>query len=49
MSKLLACECGVVIRGATDDELVERTQRHALEVHRMQLTREQVLAMARPA
>ena len=49
MTKQFTCECGVVITGRSDDELVEQAQRHAREVHRMEVTREQVLAMARPA
>ena len=48
MTKIFTCECGVVFRGRNDDDLVQRVQRHAREVHRMQVTREQVLAMARP-
>ena len=48
MIKQFTCECGVVIKGRDDDDLVERAQRHAREVHRMEVTREQVLAMARP-
>ena len=48
MSKVFTCECGVVLRGVDDDELVANTQRHAREVHGMEVTREQVLAMARP-
>jgi predicted small metal-binding protein len=47
MAKLFTCQCGVVLRGNTDDELVANAQRHAREVHRMEVTREQVLAMAR--
>lgn len=48
MAKVFTCECGVVIKGRDDEELVRQAQRHAREVHRMQITREQVLAMARP-
>ena len=48
MTKQFTCECGVVISGRTDDELVEQAQRHARDVHRMEITRDQVLAMARP-
>ena len=48
MAKVFICECGVVIKGKDDDDLVRQAQRHAREVHRMQVTREQVLAMARP-
>jgi predicted small metal-binding protein len=47
MAKVFTCECGVVLRGENDDELVANTQRHAREVHNMEITREQVLAMAR--
>ena len=49
MTKMFTCECGVVIKGRDDDELVAEAQRHAREVHRIEVTREQVLAMARPA
>ena len=46
MAKIMQCDCGYVIRGETDDELVANVQKHAREVHDMELTREQVLAMA---
>ena len=49
MTKVFTCECGVVIQGLNDDDLVAQAQRHAREVHGMEVTREQVLAMARPA
>jgi predicted small metal-binding protein len=42
----MRCDCGHVVRGETDDELVANVQKHAREVHDMELTREQVLAMA---
>jgi predicted small metal-binding protein len=48
MAKIIACDCGYVARGETDDELVANAQQHAREVHDMELTREQVLAMAQP-
>ncbi|MSQ22530.1 MAG: DUF1059 domain-containing protein [Dehalococcoidia bacterium] len=48
MAKIFTCECGVVIKGRDDNDLVRQAQRHAREVHRIQITREQVLAMARP-
>ncbi|HKH09700.1 MAG TPA: DUF1059 domain-containing protein [Rubrobacter sp.] len=35
-----------MIRGETDDELASNVQKHAREVHDMEITREQVLAMA---
>ena len=47
MAKLFTCQCGVVLRGNTDDELVTNAQKHAREVHKMDVTREQVLSMAR--
>jgi predicted small metal-binding protein len=49
MTKQFTCECGVVIRGRDDDDLVRQAQQHARDVHRMEISREQVLAMARPA
>jgi predicted small metal-binding protein len=48
MTKIVNCECGHVVRGDTDDELVAATQQHAREAHGMELTREQVLALAVP-
>ena len=47
--KKVCCDCGKTVRGASDDQLVADVQRHAKEVHSMDLTREQVLAMAQPA
>jgi predicted small metal-binding protein len=47
MAKIMQCDCGHVVRGETDDELVANVQKHAREVHDMEITREQVLAMAR--
>ena len=48
MTKIMLCDCGHVVRGDTDDELVANVQKHAREVHDMELTREQILAMAQP-
>jgi predicted small metal-binding protein len=42
------CECGFVSRGE-EDAVVAETQEHGRKVHNMDVTREQVLAMARPA
>lgn len=47
--KVIQCPCGYVIEGETDDVLVTRAQEHARREHAMELTREQALAMARPA
>ena len=46
MAKIMQCYCGHVIRGETDDELVANVQKHAREDHDIEVTREQVLAMA---
>lgn len=48
MAKRIQCDCGFVAREEDDDTLVEVVQEHAREVHNMDLTREQVLAMASP-
>jgi predicted small metal-binding protein len=45
---VVRCECGFEVRGA-EEELVPAVQEHGLEAHNMRVTREQVLAMARPA
>lgn len=41
------CDCGFEARG-TEEELVPSVQKHGREAHNMQVTREQVLAMAHP-
>jgi predicted small metal-binding protein len=46
VAKVMRCDCGYVFRGNTDNELVANVQKHAREVHDMELTREQILAMA---
>lgn len=46
--KQVSCDCGKIIREKTDDQLVAVVQQHAREAHNMELTREQVLAMAEP-
>ncbi len=43
----IVCECGYVARGADEDELVGVTQGHARDVHRVDLTAELVVALAR--
>ena len=47
MTKEVKCDCGKTIREDGDDQLVSSVQKHAKEVHDMELTREQVLGMAR--
>lgn len=39
------CECGFVVWGVTDDELVINAQHHARAAHDIEITREQVLAL----
>jgi predicted small metal-binding protein len=46
VAKIINCECGFVVRGETDDELVAAAQEHAKQVHGMDITRDQALAMA---
>jgi predicted small metal-binding protein len=45
---VVRCECGFEARGP-EDELVPMVQRHGRDAHNMEVTRDQVLAMARPA
>lgn len=47
--KQVNCDCGKIIREESDDQLVASVQQHAREVHSMELSREQILAMAEPA
>lgn len=49
MSKLINCECGQVLRGATDDELVAGVVAHVDQDHPElvgKISREDILAMA---
>jgi predicted small metal-binding protein len=48
MNKVINCPCGFVVQGESDDQLVERAQEHAKQMHQMDLSREQALAMAKP-
>lgn len=52
MAKLINCECGQVVRGETDDELVRNVEAHVVEHHPDlvgTMTREDMLAMAEEA
>lgn len=49
IDKVIECPCGYVVRARSEQELIARAQDHAEKVHQMQLTRDQALAMARPA
>jgi len=44
---IVQCDCGFEARGS-EDELIPVVQKHGREAHNMQVTRDQVLAMARP-
>ncbi len=49
MAKLINCECGQVIRGESDDELLARAEQHVNENHPElvgKVTREDLLNMA---
>jgi predicted small metal-binding protein len=48
MQKVINCPCGFVVKGESDEQLVAKAQQHAKEVHQMDLSREQALAMAKP-
>jgi predicted small metal-binding protein len=47
--KVIQCPCGFVVEADGDEALVLRAQDHARKEHGMELTRDQALAMARPA
>lgn len=49
MAKLINCECGQVVRGETDDELVENVEAHVRSDHPDlvgKMSREDIVAMA---
>jgi len=48
VTKTVRCDCGFIVRSSDDDELVAELQQHAHDDHGMNLSREQVLAMAQP-
>jgi predicted small metal-binding protein len=43
---VINCDCGMAIRGRTDDEVVENARDHAKNKHSLTVTREQALALA---
>lgn len=47
--KMIRCPCGFTLHGRDDDEVVAAAQAHAQEIHEQHLSRDQALAMARPA
>ena len=48
VTKTVRCDCGFIVRSSDDDKLVTELQQHARDDHGMNLSREQVLAMAQP-
>jgi predicted small metal-binding protein len=49
VTRILRCECGVTVRGETDDELVDRAEAHIRQNHpdvAEAVTREQLLSMS---
>ena len=46
MEKLLLCDCGFEARDDDEGQFVARVQRHARDVHGMQLSAEEVLQLA---
>ncbi len=49
MAKVINCECGFVVRGETEDELVANAEDHMREAHpdlAGKVSREDLLAMA---
>ena len=52
MAKLINCECGYVVRGADEDEVVRNAEEHMKQAHPElvgQLSREDLLGMAEEA
>ncbi len=47
-AKVIECPCGALIEDSDEERLVSTAQEHARQVHDMDLTRDQALAMARP-
>jgi predicted small metal-binding protein len=50
MAKVINCECGYVVRGDSDDELVANAEQHMRDRHPEmvgQMSREQLLSMAK--
>lgn len=48
IGKVIECPCGAVIEGMNEETLIATAQDHARQVHEMELSRDQALAMARP-
>jgi predicted small metal-binding protein len=48
MALVINCECGFVVRGEDEVELVRNAQQHSRDEHAFEITREQALAVAEP-
>lgn len=46
MEKKVSCDCGATIQKKDEDALVAAVQQHAKEVHHMDMSRDDILAMA---
>ena len=46
MERVLQCECGFEVSTEHEEKLVAEIQRHALEAHRMALSRDEALVLA---
>jgi predicted small metal-binding protein len=49
MERVIECACGYVVHAKDEEGLVSQAQKHASDVHGMELTREQALEMSRPS
>lgn len=48
-ASVIECPCGAVVEGTSSEDVIAKAQVHAKETHDMDLSRDQALAMARPA
>jgi predicted small metal-binding protein len=48
VKKMVKCDCGFTVSSEDENRLVADLQKHAKEHHKMNLSRDQVLAMAQP-
>jgi predicted small metal-binding protein len=46
--KVIRCDCGFEVVGATDDDLVAAAQRHGRDAHDTDVAADVLLALARP-
>lgn len=46
MAMGFTCECGFVVKGETEDELVTNAQEHARDEHNTEITPEMALSLA---